>query len=89
MGLSLSHRLHVVVDPETAALLRRLARERHRTVGDLVREAIVQHYGTGDDRRRAAEAALQGILATHDTIPLPGPDDWSSSYERIRAGEPQ
>ncbi len=87
--MSLSHRLHVVVDPETAALLRRLARERHRTVGDLVREAIVAHYGTGDERRRVAEKALAEILAAHDTIPLPDPDDWSASYERIRASEPQ
>ncbi len=71
--MSLSHGLHVVVDPETAALLRRLARERHRTVGDLVREAIVAHYGSANERRRAAEQALAEILAAHDPIDLPSP----------------
>jgi hypothetical protein len=87
--MSLSHRLHVVVDPETAALLRRLARDRHRTVGDLVREAIAAQYGGRDTRRRAAEEALQSVLAARDTLPLPPPEDWSTSYEDLRAGEPE
>jgi predicted transcriptional regulator len=87
--MSLSHRLHVVVDPETATPLRRLAQEHHRTMGDLVREAIIEHCGTGDERWRAAEKALDEMLAAHDNIPLPDPDDWPASYERIRTEPPQ
>jgi hypothetical protein len=85
--MGLSRRLHVVVDPEMADLLARLARRSGRTVGDLVREAVAAHYGA-DDRRAAARHIVEPWAQAHDPVPLPDPEDGSASYERIRADEP-
>lgn len=58
----LSERLHILISPEQAAELRRLAAASGRPVGQLVREALDQAYGGA--RTVHARAALRRVAST-------------------------
>lgn len=54
----LEHRLQILIDDERHQRLTAAAKERGVSVATIVREAIDRGLPTGDQRRRAAGAAL-------------------------------
>jgi hypothetical protein len=60
--------LHVKIEPRTARGLKRLARSRGQTVGEMVRQAISSCYqpdlaGLGNRQRQAVEAYRGGFIS--------------------------
>lgn len=56
--MELSHKTTILLSAELHDRLKRIARERRTSLGELVREACVRQYGLGDreDRLAAVEA---------------------------------
>jgi predicted DNA-binding protein len=78
-----SERLQVLIDPRRRERLDVLARERHTSVADLVREAIDLAFPEDLSlRRRAAHTILES-----DLIEVPEPEQLRRELEELRSGD--
>jgi predicted DNA-binding protein len=70
-----SERTQVLLSPEQAARLKRIAAREGRSVGAVIRDAVDSYVDPGDDSRRAAARAINSM-----ELPV---DDWAVMKEQI------
>jgi predicted transcriptional regulator len=73
-----SERLQVLVSPEQRERLERLARQRHSSVGAVIREAVDAYTGPRDRTRAEAAEALFALDAPTG--------DWQAMKQEILRG---
>ncbi len=76
--MALSKRVEVLFDPERYACLERIARERRKAVGELIREAVEQLVIQPSQREK--KEAVERLISMN--IPLGGAS-WEEMKEEI------
>jgi hypothetical protein len=72
---TLARRVQVLFDPDEYARLEAEARQRHRSVGSIVRESVRRTLAQQTPRR---QAALARLLDRADAVPSAQVGDWQA-----------
>lgn len=76
----LEKRLEILFEPSEYELLKSIAVQEHRSVGEIIREAVREKYLVGSDAEK--EAAMQRVLSGKYALDWPEWDELEKAIAR-------